>query len=64
MGDNRYNSLDFRYEDSRNLRRLDTDDDYSFAYASSLAPHSLDEKKILGIVVLRMWPPDRFGLVK
>jgi signal peptidase I len=64
MGDNRYNSLDFRYADNYYMRTLDPTDQYSYRYSSSLDLHTLNESKILGIVVLRMWPPERFGIVK
>jgi signal peptidase I len=64
MGDNRYNSFDFRFADEEYMRKLDPDDQYSFTYLSILKPHTLDEKNILGFALFRMWPPDRFGLVK
>jgi signal peptidase I len=64
MGDNRYNSQDFRYADLTTQRKLDAGDDFSYEYYSQLKPHTLNYKKILGIVAFRIWPFDRFGIVK
>ncbi|MBN2443458.1 MAG: signal peptidase I [Spirochaetales bacterium] len=64
MGDNRYNSLDFRYSQEQSYTRsLDPSDPYSFRYPSTLIPSLLSEEKILGIVAGRMWPLNRFGLM-
>ncbi|MCW8965420.1 MAG: S26 family signal peptidase, partial [Candidatus Pacearchaeota archaeon] len=64
MGDNRYNSLDFRYSQEQSYSRsLDPTDPYSFRYPSNLKPYLLSEKKILGIVAGRLWPLNRFGLM-
>lgn len=65
MGDNRYNSLDFRYSQVRYyFRKLDLNDPSSFVYPSSLDPFLLKEEKILGIVAIRLWPLHRFGFIR
>ena len=65
MGDNRYNSMDFRYlQDGYYFKKIYTTDSFSFIYRSQMNPHLLKEEKILGIVVGRLWPPDRFGLIR
>jgi signal peptidase I len=63
MGDNRYNSLDFRHSHSgRRIRALDGDDPSSISYFSLLDPYLLNERNILGKAVATFWPPDRIGL--
>lgn len=65
MGDNRYNSLDFRYsQDNYYYRKLDNSDPFSFVYPSSLHPYLLKEENILGIVAGRIWPVNRFGPIR
>jgi signal peptidase I len=65
MGDNRYNSLDFRFFESRpSLRALDPGDAASVLYPSILSPFSLDLKYIEGYALFRAWPPSRVGVIK
>jgi signal peptidase I len=66
MGDNRYNSLDFRFDEtmSRHTQYLDEADKYSLIYMSDIAPRLLDRGRIIGHLAFRLFPFDRFGLVK
>jgi signal peptidase I len=66
MGDNRYNSLDFRFDalSTFKTRALDASDPTSTVYQSMLAPRLLDRSRIIGHLAFRIWPMDRFGLVK
>ncbi len=66
MGDNRYNSLDFRFDalSTFKSRALDATDPTSTVYQSMLAPRLLDRERIIGHLAFRIWPLDRFGQVK
>lgn len=66
MGDNRYNSLDFRYSDPMKYQYLSIDpsDPQSLAYPSALAPRLLDRSRIIGHLAMRIWPLDRLGMVR
>jgi signal peptidase I len=59
MGDNRYNSLDFRYNhDNRYYGlALDAKDPQSIVYQSTIEMNTLDKKNILGKVLVTLWPP-------
>jgi len=64
MGDNRYNSLDFRFShnvESWPFVKLDQYDSHSVTYQSQLDIHLLDRKNILGTGKVRVWPPNRWG---
>ncbi len=63
MGDNRYNSLDFRYvhDDSAAFLKLDAHDPRSVQWVSALDPVSLDRERILGKVLFTFWPPSSIG---
>jgi hypothetical protein len=64
MGDNRYNSLDFRFGTSQAQRPIDAADPSSVVYASALAPFALDRKYIEGYALFRVWPPSRMGAIR
>ncbi len=62
MGDNRYNSLDFRFkEPPGDIRALDPADPASVLYVSFLEPFAVKLKFIEGHAVFRLWPPGRLG---
>ncbi len=65
MGDNRYNSLDFRFKDERpGIRSLDGSDLTSILYVSNLEPFALDRRFIEGYAMFRIWPPSRIGPIR
>jgi signal peptidase I len=65
MGDNRYNSLDFRYKTGyRASRALDSADPASIRYDSNIEPFALDLKYIEGYALFRVWPPSRVGAIR
>ena len=60
IGDNRYNSLDFRYDHSGGFPRyLDSYDESSIVYNSGLDPYLLPKDNILGIARATFWPFSR-----
>ncbi len=65
MGDNRYNSIDFRNRDySPRSRPLDPADPSSVMYVSNIDPFALDLKFIEGYALFRIWPPSRVGSLR
>ena len=64
MGDNRYNSLDFRFSEQYQVRALDSSDSSSIQYSSLLAPFPLDMRFIEGYAVFRVWPFSRWGVIR
>jgi signal peptidase I len=64
MGDNRYNSLDFRFSEQYGLRALDPADSSSVRYSSLLAPFPLEMKFIEGYAVFKVWPVSRMGVIR
>ena len=64
MGDNRYNSLDFRFQERMVDRALDSADPSSIRYRSLLAPFALDRKFIEGKASFILWPPSRIGAIR
>ncbi len=65
MGDNRYNSLDFRYREGvQKPRALDPADPEPVTYPSMLDPFPLERQFIEGTALFRLWPFTRFGLIK
>jgi signal peptidase I len=65
MGDNRYNSVDFRHRTfSLKQRPLDPADPSSVMYWSNIDPFALDLKFIEGYALFRIWPPSRMGALK
>ena len=64
MGDNRYNSTDFRMRETPAMRALDPSDPASVRYSSNIAPFALEKRFIDGYATVRVWPPSRIGLIK
>jgi signal peptidase I len=64
MGDNRYNSLDFRFSEDSRVRALDPADPVSVLYSSRLAPFPLEKRFIEGYAVFRVWPLSRMGAIR
>jgi signal peptidase I len=65
MGDNRYNSLDFRYRTGGfSVKSLDAADPCSVLYYSNVDPFALDLRYIEGYAVFRIWPPSRIGAIR
>ena len=64
MGDNRYNSLDFRFSEEYGIRALDPSDPSSILYSSLLAPFPLEMRFIEGYAVFRVWPFSRWGVIR
>ncbi|HSV56172.1 MAG TPA: hypothetical protein VLH39_03580, partial [Magnetospirillaceae bacterium] len=61
MGDNRYNSLDFRFRESHVDRPLDPADPASVRYDSIQELFAVQLRFIEGHAVFRLWPPSRIG---
>jgi signal peptidase I len=64
MGDNRYNSLDFRFQEGWAARALDSGDPSSVQYRSNLAPFALERKYIESKAKFILWPVSRMGAIK
>ena len=65
MGDNRYNSLDFRYRTGNfAVKPLDPADPASVMYYSNIDPFALDRRFIEGYALFRIWPPSRIGAIR
>jgi signal peptidase I len=65
MGDNRYNSLDFRYKTGNfSIKPLDPADPSSVLYYSNIDPFALDLRFIEGYALFRIWPPSRVGAIR
>ena len=64
MGDNRFNSLDFRHSASSFEAALTKDDPLSVTYTSQMEPHYVDKKLIIGKPGYRFWPATRRGTVQ
>jgi len=65
MGDNRYNSLDFRYKTGNfSEKPLDPADPTSVLYYSNIDPFALDRRFIEGYALFRIWPPSRIGAIR
>ena len=65
MGDNRYNSLDFRYKTGEfSVKPLDPADPASVQYYSNIEPFALDLRFIEGYALFRIWPPGRTGAIR
>jgi signal peptidase I len=65
MGDNRYNSLDFRFKTGNfSVKPLDSADLGSIQYYSNIEPFALDLRFIEGYAMFRIWPPSRVGAIR
>ena len=65
MGDNRYNSLDFRYKTGLyTVKAIDPADPSSAVYDSDIDPFPLDRRFIEGYALFRIWPPSRIGAIR
>ncbi len=65
MGDNRYNSLDFRYRTGNfAVKPLDPADPASVMYYSNIDPFALDQRFIEGYALFRIWPLSRLGAIR
>ena len=64
MGDNRFNSLDFRHSAKEFDTALTKDDPLSVTYSSMMEPHYVDQKLIIGKPNYRFWPVTRRGTVQ
>ena len=64
MGDNRFNSLDFRHSNSVKEADLTKDDPLSLKYNSMMDPHYVNKRLIIGKPSYRFWPGNRRGLVQ
>ena len=65
MGDNRYNSLDFRFKTGNfTWKSFDPTDPASVQYYSNIDPFALDLKFIEGYALFRIWPPSRVGAIR
>ena len=64
MGDNRFNSLDFRHSAKEFDTVLTKEDPLSVTYTSQMDPHYVDKKLIIGKPSYRFWPGNRRGMVQ
>lgn len=64
MGDNRFNSLDFRHAANEFETELSKYDAQSVKYLSQMEPHYVDKKLIIGKPVYRFWPATRRTAIK
>jgi signal peptidase I len=65
MGDNRYNSLDFRYKSGNFVKKgIDPADPASAQYLSYIEPFALDLRFIEGYAIFRIWPLSRVGAIR
>ena len=64
MGDNRFNSLDFRHSADEFEAALTTDDPISVTYTSQMDPHYVNKRLIIGKPSYRFWPTTRRGSVQ
>ena len=64
MGDNRFNSLDFRHSNMPFEAALTKDDPLSLKYNSLMDPHYVNKRLIIGKPSYRFWPRNRKGLVQ
>ena len=64
MGDNRFNSLDFRHSNMPFEADLTKDDPLSLKYNSLMDPHYVNKRLIIGKPSYRFWPGIRRGFVQ
>ena len=64
MGDNRFNSLDFRHSAEEFEAVLTTEDPHSVTYTSLMDPHYVNKRLIIGKPTYRFSPASRRGTVQ
>ena len=64
MGDNRFNSLDFRHSADEFEAALTNEDPLSVTYMSQMDPHYVNQRLIIGKPTYRFSPASRRGLVQ
>ena len=64
MGDNRFNSLDFRHSADEFEAALTNEDSLSVTYMSQMDPHYVNQRLIIGKPTYRFSPASRRGLVQ
>ena len=64
MGDNRFNSLDFRHAADSFEADLTKGDPLSVTYLSQMDPHYVDQKLIIGKPTYLFWPLTRRGTIQ
>ena len=64
MGDNRFNSLDFRHSADEFETALTPDDPLSVTYMSQMEPHYVNKSLIIGKPTYRFSPASRRGMVQ
>ncbi len=64
MGDNRFNSLDFRHASHEFESPLTKEDPLSVTYSSMMDPHYVNKRLIIGKPSYRFWPGIRRGFVQ
>ncbi|MBR4791119.1 MAG: signal peptidase I [Treponema sp.] len=64
MGDNRFNSLDFRHSAEEFEAALTADDPLSVTYTSQMEPHYVNKRLIIGKPSYRFLPANRRGTIQ
>ena len=64
MGDNRFNSLDFRHSADEFEAPLTSEDPLSVTFSSQMDPHYVNKRLIIGKPTYRFSPASRRGMVQ